>query len=117
MVYRHTKTESDTPKVTTIEKHYICIMFNETKKEKTDEFNKSHSYYEYDTIQVWGGIPTYDSLVSFLIREKYSQDTVESIINNYLETQEDKDFNELQSYRKECKDIAKKAIELYNLYK
>lgn len=57
----------------------------------------------------------YNSLVSKYIREKYNQDKVEAIINNYLydNTNEDyiAEFQELQSYRKECKEKA--YLEIY----
>lgn len=53
--------------------------------------------------------PTYEELVSQFIREKYSQDEVEAIINNYLSNAEKykAEFDELQAYRLECKARAK----------
>lgn len=114
MIYKKTTTLSDTKKKTSIDKNYICILYNETKK-TIQNMEETRTCYEYDTIQVFGGVPTYDSLVSFLVRERYSQDNVESIINNYLEdTSNDTEFKELQVYRVECKELAKKCMELYN---
>ena len=49
----------------------------------------------------------YEQLVSKYIREKYSQDSVEAIIANYLNEPENetyiKEFNDFQEYRKNCK--------------
>ena len=54
---------------------------------------------------------SYEEIVSALIREKYQQDNVEAIINNYLlDSNNDgykKDFDELQAYRIECKTKAR----------
>lgn len=54
----------------------------------------------------------YDQLVSMFIREKYSQDSIEAIINNYLSNSEKykAEFDELQAYRAECKARAKNLI-------
>ena len=56
----------------------------------------------------------YGKLVARLIREKYSQDEVEAIINNYLFDPQDEtyrlEFSELQKYREECKIKAHNEI-------
>ena len=53
-------------------------------------------------------------LISAFIREKYSVSQVEAIVNNYLSDMSNegylKEFNELQKYRREVKDITKKII-------
>lgn len=53
-------------------------------------------------------------LISAFIREKYSASQVEAIVNNYLSDMFNEhykiEFNELQKYRREVKDIAKKII-------
>ena len=117
MIYNKTTTLSDTQKHTSVEKNYICILYNERTK-NIQNMDSSRTCYEYDTIQVFNGIPDYDSLVSYLIRLEYSQDMVESIINNYLEdTTNSEDFKKLQEYRLNCKEIAKKCMELYKLWK
>lgn len=55
--------------------------------------------------------PTYDILVSALIRKKYDADKMEAIINNYLADTTDKtakaEFDEMQAYRQEVKDFCK----------
>lgn len=53
---------------------------------------------------------TYDSIVSMLITLRYTHDSMQAIINNYLLDKEEKhinEFNEMQEYRKECKEFAK----------
>ena len=55
--------------------------------------------------------PTYDILVSALIRKKYDADKMEAIINNYLADTTDEtakaEFDETQAYRQEVKDFCK----------
>ena len=49
-------------------------------------------------------------IVDKLIRHQFSQSQVESIINNYLDEPNEKhnaEFQELQAYRKACKQYAK----------
>lgn len=56
----------------------------------------------------------YSAIIEKLIREKYSVSQVEAIVNNYLSDMFNEhykiEFNELQKYRREVKDIAKKII-------
>lgn len=53
-------------------------------------------------------------LISAFIRERYSVSQVEAIVNNYLldKTNEEylKEFNDMQEWRKEAKNIAKKIV-------
>ena len=53
----------------------------------------------------------YGQLVNQLIREKYSQSQVEAILNNYLNEPENEKYKQefiaLQSFRTECKEVAK----------
>ena len=58
--------------------------------------------------------PTYESLVSALIRKKYDADKMEAIINNYLADKDDSaiiEFSEMQAYRQEVKDFCKAVFE------
>ena len=59
--------------------------------------------------------PTYDTLVSALIRKKYDADKMEAIINNYLADKDDEsaniEFAEMQTYRQEVKDFCKDVFE------
>lgn len=59
--------------------------------------------------------PTYDTLVSALIRKKYDADKMEAVINNYLADKDDEsaniEFAEMQTYRQEVKDFCKAVFE------
>ena len=59
-------------------------------------------------------INSYPELVKSFVRQNYSQDKVEAIINNHLaEPQEHTaEFQELQEYRKKCKAYAKELLKL-----
>ena len=54
------------------------------------------------------------NLITAFVREKYSASQVEAIVNNYLldGTNKEylKEFNDMQEWRKEAKNIAKKIV-------
>ena len=54
-----------------------------------------------------------DTIITQIIREKYSASQVEAIVNNYLSDMSNeeyaKEFNELQEWRKKAKSIARKV--------
>lgn len=56
----------------------------------------------------------YEQLVTNLIRERYSQNAIEAIINNYLSDMNNekykKEFDDMQLFRKECKNNIKALI-------
>ena len=56
----------------------------------------------------------YGELVERLIRKRYSQSSVEAIVNNYLDDSDNEEyqveFKALQDYRKECKAKAKEIL-------
>ena len=58
--------------------------------------------------------PTYENLVSALIRKRYDADKMEAIINNYLADKDNDaviEFDEMQAYRQEVKDFCKTVFE------
>lgn len=58
---------------------------------------------------------SYGRVVNNLLRQEYQADKVESIINNYLDEPNEKhtkEFQDLQAYRKECKQAAKEILGL-----
>lgn len=72
-----------------------------------------------DIVEFVKGTPranqVYGSVVNDLLRQQYKADKVESIINNYLDDPNDKhtkEFKDLQAYRKECKEEAKRILQL-----
>ena len=74
--------------------------------------------YSYEGSELDGGTiikaenANYDDFVSGLIRLKYSQNQVEAILLNYGDGSEEHlaEYNELQLYRKECKQIASEVL-------
>ena len=56
----------------------------------------------------------YSQTVHNLVREKYSQDAVEAILNNYLNDPSNEGYRSkfftLQAYREECKILAKAEV-------
>ena len=67
--------------------------------------------------EYWASI-SYEEAVSIEFRKNYSQDRVEAIINNYLFDQTDplfiKEFQEMQTYRAECKKYVKEKKGMNN---
>lgn len=57
---------------------------------------------------------TYPVLVNYLIRQKYHEQDVEAILNNYLDDstieKNNTAFKQLQDYRKSCKAKAKELL-------
>lgn len=71
--------------------------------------------YEYEPIHLqMADSPTYDTLITALIRYKYSSDAMEAIINNYLYEATEKakeEFAAMQAWRNEVKSFAKEVFE------
>lgn len=89
------------------------------------EVEKSRTYLTCDLKACFRPEPTneqvetlkqkrYGKLVARLVRERYSQDEVEAIVNNYLSDPQDGtyqlEFSELQAYREQCKIKAHNEI-------
>lgn len=75
--------------------------------------------YAYDTIQIENSKFNYSGVVDALVQYKYPIDKMQAVINNYLLDPEDAyaidEFNKMQAWRKEAKEIAKEAL-LYELH-
>jgi len=58
----------------------------------------------------------YGRVVNDLLRQQYTASEVEAIVNNYLDDSTNekhlKEFQDLQSYRKECKVKAKELLNI-----
>lgn len=74
--------------------------------------------YEYDQIKIEYDKWNYSGVVDALIQYKYPIDKMQAVINNYLLDPNDEyaisEFNAMQAWRKEAKEIAKEAL-LYEL--
>ena len=70
--------------------------------------------YAYDTIQMENSKFDYAGVVDALVQYKYPIDKMQAVINNYLLDPEDAyaidEFNKMQAWRKEAKEIAKEAL-------
>lgn len=57
---------------------------------------------------------SYDNIVSNIVRQKYSSDAVEAILNNYLNDPEAgrEEFEDLQDWRAQAKAWAKEGLKL-----
>ena len=75
--------------------------------------------YAYDTIQMENSKFNYEGVVDALVQYKYPIDKMQATINNYLLAPNDayaiEEFNKMQAWRKEAKEIAKQALE-YELH-
>ena len=75
--------------------------------------------YQYDSIMVEYGRWDYGGIIDALVTYKYPNDKMQSVINNYLLEPDNaeyiQEFNDMQAWRKEAKEIAKQALE-YELH-
>ena len=75
--------------------------------------------FEYYTVRILYSDFNYSGIVDSLIQYKYPIDKMQAVINNYLLDPEDAyaidEFNKMQAWRKEAKEIAKQALE-YELH-
>lgn len=75
--------------------------------------------YKWEQVNVPIEKWNYSGVVDALISYKYPIDKMQAVINNYLLDPEDAyaidEFNKMQAWRKEAKEIAKQALE-YELH-
>lgn len=74
--------------------------------------------WEYDRVSIPAGKFDYAGVVDALVQYKYPIDKMQAVINNYLLDPEDAyavdEFNKMQAWRKEAKEIAKEALAYKN---
>ena len=96
-----------------IRKWYLTVNFN---------ISEADGGFEYDSILVTmdHGLPLtetdYDILVSSIIRSKYSADSMEALLNNYLSdrsAEHENEWNEMQAWRQIAKEQAREIINAY----
>ena len=88
------------------------------ESDQEGEETKPCTAYSYEGPELDGGTiinadkANYDDFVAGLVRLKYSQNQVEAILLNYGDGSEEHlaEYNELQLYRKECKQIAAEVL-------
>ena len=71
-------------------------------------------WYTYDQIRIEYDKWNYSGIVDALVQHKYPIDKMQAVINNYLLDPNDEyaisEFNAMQAWRKEAKEIAKEAL-------
>lgn len=91
------------------ERTTFLICFDEKEIER-----EGFVMYAYEAVRVPISF-NYSMLVSAIIKEKYSDDKMQAIINNHLleinNEEHEKEFNEMQSWRLHAKEIARIIIE------
>jgi hypothetical protein len=74
--------------------------------------------FEWESVEMPQTKWNYSGVVDALVQHKYPIDKMQAVINNYLLDSEDAyaidEFNKMQTWRKEAKEIAKEAL-LYEL--
>ena len=70
--------------------------------------------YRWQSVTLEPGVWEYGSLVSAIIAERYPEDAMQAVVNNYLlEPRTDEavaEFNAMQEWRTFAKDVAHQAI-------
>lgn len=78
----------------------------------------SEDEYKYNQVEIPAGKFDYSGIVDALVQYKYPIDKMQAVINNYLLDPNDEyaisEFNAMQAWRKEAKEIAKEAL-MYEL--
>ena len=97
------------------------INFNVVEEHREAEDGSRYTVYVYNMVEIPRKLPVivpftqddYPMLVSAIVREEYTQDDVEAIMNNYLADPEGHkaDFDELQAWRAKAKQVAREVIE------
>ena len=70
--------------------------------------------FEWESVEMLQTKWDYSGVVDALVQYKYPIDKMQAVINNYLLDSEDayaiEEFNKMQAWRKEAKEIAKEAL-------
>lgn len=65
--------------------------------------------YDYETVTVWGK-PTYESVVSEIIKEKYSYDFREAAVRKGIADANDKDYVAFNNFAEQTKIVVKDLL-------
>lgn len=78
------------------------------------EIEFQDEWYIYEQVRLEFDKWHYSGVVDALVQHKYPIDKMQAVINNYLLDHEDAyaidEFNKMQAWRKEAKEIAKEAL-------
>ena len=106
------------PQLATFERHLgqkvYTINFNIEELDDTE--TQDGRRYRYNTVTLPVGKFDRDTIISTLIRQKYRDDEMQAIINNYLLDPEDAEavaeFNMMQEYRRFAKTVADEFLQI-----
>lgn len=83
------------------------------------DISYNDGWYVYDQVKIEYDKFNYAGVVDALVQYKYPIDKMQAVINNYLLDPKDAyaidEFNKMQAWRKEAKEIAKEAL-TYGVY-
>lgn len=94
------------------------------QKQRTINFNIEQSKvddypeFTYNSVTLAPGKWDYDTIVSALVTEIYPNDRMQATVNNYLASPDDSEikaeFDEMQGWRVQAKELATRLLEEYN---
>ena len=84
------------------------VNYNITKSLIIDGNIQCESY-DYETITVWG-YPTYDTVVSEIIKEKYTYDFREAAIRKGISNPLDEDYVDFNNFAEQTKVMVKEML-------
>lgn len=107
---------------TTIEGNLLRLLFDFKKAEVKTEIEDTTDIYDCESVDVSGR--TYGEIVSAIINDRYSTDSVQAIMANYEDAKDELspisdekreeyiyEYNLYQNFRKHAKEVAKIAVE------
>lgn len=114
MYYKKITTMSDTKQVNEKVGKITRFYYGEQLVEVKD-FNggkeTTKKQYMYDCIECYNGIPTYETMVNFLIEQKYSKSEENAILRKKIANLDtNNEFDTYNAYAEECKTLAKQLI-------
>lgn len=80
-----------------------------------EETNTGGYKYRWQSVTLPLGVFTYPAIVSAIITERYPEDQMQAVVNNYLADtptdEEMEEFKAMQSWRAFAKKVAKEALQ------
>lgn len=101
-----------------LRKYTIAFDVQEVKQETENNEQSQSVSYEWCEATFPIGVPTYANLVAAFVHGRYTDDDMQALVNNHLldagEEAEEAEWNAMQEWRKECKQLAKDVLERLN---
>ncbi len=86
----------------------VLISFDEQEVQVEESI-----MYEYESVRMDKSI-TYSKVVSAIINDRYSNDAMQAVVNNYLKDPSDaerkQEFDEMQDWRDKAKSVARQIF-------